>query len=300
MAKYAIRKDLKKGSHFHPTYFKWTTLLTNSFIKKFPKFIDKSKVDFQVIKLDYTKIYVITPKELVDKMTPCLFYIHGGGFMLCAISLYFHYAQMMAIKSNCRLILVEYRTTPKFTYPTPIEDCFEGYQYVIQHQDELKIDIQRIMMGGDSSGGSLCLDTYRYLFKASLPLPIGFLLLYPVVDDAQNTPSMMKYQDTPVWNAKCNKKMWEWYLNEKKYDSPLAHLEEYQIKHLFVEIEEFDCLHDEGLALYNGLKEKVPNHILVDNLGTYHGYDFNTKSPFVIQSYEEKTAFLKSAFFEKK
>lgn len=47
--------------------------------------------------------------------------------------------------------------------------------------------------------------------------PVGLMLIYPVVDDSQTTPSMRRFDDTPAWNAVNNAKMWEWYLAGQEF-----------------------------------------------------------------------------------
>lgn len=44
---------------------------------------------------------------------------------------------------------------------------------------------------------------------------------------------------------------------------------------MFVEVEEFDCLHDEGKQLYENVHNKISNAVLIDNPGTFHAFDAN-------------------------
>ena len=67
-----------------------------------------------------------------------------------------------------------------------------------------------MMIGGDSAGGLLAMDTYLSLEVSERPA--GLMLVYPVVDDSQTTPSMKRFDDTPAWNSVNNAKMWDWYL----------------------------------------------------------------------------------------
>lgn len=57
-------------------------------------------------------------------------------------------------------------------------------------------------------------------------LPNGVMLIYPVTDRRMETESMKRYTDTPIWNAKLSKMMWNTYLNDAsvvdvKYASPM-------------------------------------------------------------------------------
>jgi acetyl esterase/lipase len=62
-------------------------------------------------------------------------------------------------------------------------------------------------------------------------------------------------------------------LNGQEYVSPLQRATELDVDNLFVEVEEFDCLHDEGKLLYEKAKESVSKSTLLDNKGTFHAYD---------------------------
>ena len=35
------------------------------------------------------------------------------------------------------------------------------------------------------------------------------MLIYPAIDNAMTTESMKQFPDTPMWNAKNNRKMWD-------------------------------------------------------------------------------------------
>ena len=50
-------------------------------------------------------------------------------------------------------LFVSYRLSPQYPYPTPHEDCIEAVNYVRQNADKLRIDPDRIAIGGDSAGG---------------------------------------------------------------------------------------------------------------------------------------------------
>ena len=107
---------------------------------------------------------------------------------------------------------------------------------------------------------------------------------------------MKRYADTPCWNSIANKKMWDYYLQGKAYRSPLGRADEFDIKRVYIELCEFDCLHDEGALLYEALKKKVSHIELNDTKGTVHGYDTKTKAGISLQSLTKRVAFLNETF----
>ena len=79
----------------------------------------------------------------------------------------------------------------------------------------LNINPGRIIIGGDSAGGNLATAVTLMARDRQLALPAALLLIYPALDRRMTTKSMQKYTDTPVWNAKLNKMMWDTYLTER-------------------------------------------------------------------------------------
>ena len=104
------------------------------------------------------------------------------------------------------------------------------------------------------------------------------MLIYPVLDARMGTDSMRKYTDSPIWNARLTERMWRLYLKDadhgmQNYASPACEQELHDLPPAYIEAEEFDCLHDEGISYANRLKAcGVPVH-LEDVKGTFHGFD---------------------------
>lgn len=83
-----------------------------------------------------------------------------------------------------------------------------------------------------------------------LQIPNGAMLIYPVTDRRMITESMKKYTDTPVWDSRLSKMMWNCYLGEQQYEyiqyaSPLEAQTLKGFPTTYIEVAEFDCLRDE-------------------------------------------------------
>ena len=79
-------------------------------------------------------------------------------------------------------------------------------------------------MGGDSAGGALaaaCTLRSREEGKSDICFQ---MLIYPVLDARMKTESMKKYTDSPVWNARLSKKMWELYLKNGTFGKSRRYL----------------------------------------------------------------------------
>lgn len=297
MRKYQISEDFHLLSHYKAPMnnvvlpvLKFGSLLLDLKIKRTEGIIiSETEIDsFDGHKL---KALIFHPEK--GENFPCLVYYHGGGFVTRAISLHYELAQRYAKNANCVVVLVDYRLSPKYQYPIPENDCFETYKWVFANSDKLKINQEKMAIGGDSAGGSLTLSTLKRIIDQGVVRPRGQMLIYPVIDNKENRPSMETYQDTPVWNAVNNHKMWEYHLNNQAFDDPFN--DKYLIKS-YVEIAEYDCLHDEGKDYYQFLNNNHIDVILHEPKGTIHGYDFILRSDITKDSIKRRINFLKDLF----
>ena len=223
------------------------------------------------------KTYVIEPKDAKEPL-PCLVYFHGGGFLLKASGSHYALAKEYAKSLPCKVVYVDYRLAPKHPFPTPAGDCFETYKWVLQNTDILEIDPDKIIIGGDSAGGNLATAVTLMARDKQLSLPAALLLIYPATDRRMNTKSMQEYTDTPVWNAPLNKMMWDTYLSGKtpkhiEYASPMEAASFAGFPPAYIEVAEYDCLHDDGVLLHERLQTEGIQSELHEIKNACHGYE---------------------------
>lgn len=118
------------------------------------------------------------PKDGRCKRLPVLLYLHGGGWTFGSINSCGRFCNAMAASGKMRVIALDYRLAPEHPYPAGLNDCIDAVEYIVGHADDLRIDSNRITIGGDSSGGNLALATAlsgRCLGKIE-----SLLLFYPV------------------------------------------------------------------------------------------------------------------------
>ena len=248
---------------------------------------------------------VIEPKgkENSKEHMPCIVFFHGGGFMLKASGGHYKIAKEYATKVSCKVVYVDYRLAPEWTFPTPVEDCFATYQWVLRHAGKLGIDKNNIFLGGDSAGGNLAATVTLMARDRKLPMPKGVLLIYPVTDRRMNTTSMRNFTDTPVWDSKLSKMMWQCYLGDKEplpveYASPVEAKSLKEFPPTYMEVAEFDCLHDEGVNLYEKIKATGVSVELHEVKGGCHGYETATNSLIMRACMDCRVAWLKKLIEE--
>ncbi len=245
-------------------------------------------------------VTVFAPKTLVDP-SPCLVYFHGGAFALKAAPHHKRMACRYAQEAACRVLLADYRLLPRHPFPAGLDDCHDVYRWVLENAAALGIDPLRIAVGGDSAGGALAAGVCLAARDAGLPLPCFQLLVYPVADARMESASMARYPDTPLWNSQLDCKMWNMYLKngdagQRGYASPLEAASFAGLPPAYVEVAEFDCLHDEGLALADALAAAGVPVERNETKGTIHGYDQALDSAITQASVCRRVAALRLAF----
>jgi acetyl esterase/lipase len=88
---------------------------------------------------------------------PCLFWIHGGGFILGSIEQDDPVIERIVDAVGCVVISVDWRRAPKHPFPAAADDCYAGLKWTFENTDVLAIDPERLAVGGASSGGGSAL-----------------------------------------------------------------------------------------------------------------------------------------------
>lgn len=226
-------------------------------------------------------VRVFTPKGLPER-APVLLFFHGGGFGYPAAPHHKQLAAELSKRVGCRVVMPEYRLLPKFPYPAARENAEAAWDWA-----QKRFPGQRMGLVGDSAGGTLAV--YIALKAGSVPV----MLLYPVLDGEMETDSMKRYTDTPMWNARNDRKMWEMYRvgAELSECSPME--QSLPRGPVYLETAELDCLHDEGIRYAERLiRAGIPLE-LHETSGTVHGYDVARKSRVVRECMVKRVRWLR-------
>ena len=224
---------------------------------------------------------------------PLLIYLHGGGFFFEAASGLYRTCMEYALKGSCALMAVQYRTSDRHPYPAQDEDARTALRYVLQNADAMNIDKERIAVGGDSAGGCLAASLAQWARDEGINLLFQFLV-YPVLDRRMSTKSMRIFPDSPIWNARLSRKMWEILGAET---SP-AECENFEcLPPAYIEVEEYDSLRDEGTEYSERLQKAgvaVDYHFVH---GSCHGFDEFMPNTLSRKMMKERISFLRKSFW---
>ena len=157
-------------------------------------------------------VRVHRPKD-VEGQLPCIYSIHGGGYILGSFDMDDARFDRWCPMFPCVGVSVEYRLAPETSYPGPLEDCYAGLQWTYERSDELGIERDRIGIAGVSAGGGLA-AALGLLARDRGEVPLAFQLLEcPMIDDRQTTSSS-RLDGLPIWSRESNTFGWRCYLGD--------------------------------------------------------------------------------------
>jgi acetyl esterase/lipase len=145
---------------------------------------------------------------------PCLVWLHGGGHVLGFLEQDEPLLEHLVREVGCCVVSVDWRLAPEHPFPSSLEDAFAGLTWVFEHAVGLGIDPGRVAIGGNSSGGGLAAGLALFARDRGGP-PICFqLLLYPMLDDRNESGSSHAITDPHIWNRRSNLIAWRAYLGD--------------------------------------------------------------------------------------
>jgi acetyl esterase/lipase len=154
---------------------------------------------------------------------PALYWIHGGGMITGGLAMDDRLMHRYATEVGCVAVSVEYRLAPEHPHPAPVEDCYAGLLWTAENTDLLGIDPDRIAIGGTSAGGGLAAGTALLARDRGGPALAYQLLLSPMLDDRNTTPSSREFtQPGMPWNRAANLFGWTALLGGATDVSPYA------------------------------------------------------------------------------
>jgi acetyl esterase/lipase len=216
--------------------------------------------------------------------TSALLWIHGGGMVLGTIDGDDHMCKTWARDFGCVIASVDYRLAPEHQYPAHIDDCYAGLRWLAGHVERFSVDPKRLAIGGASAGGGLAAGT-ALLARDRDEVALCFqYLVYPMIDDRDETPSTHDITFPKVWKRVSNQHGWAAYLGGRAggadvpiYAAP-ARAEVDDLRGLppaYVDVGELDPFRDEDIAYAARLLAAgVPCELHVTP-GAFHGSEMS-------------------------
>ncbi len=146
-----------------------------------------------------------------------ILYIHGGGYIAGSINSHKDLASRIAITSNAKVLIFNYRLAPEHPFPKGLTDVRAVYQWVTDNFQ----DSHKISLVADSAGAGLALALLSGLLTDGHPLPICSVLISPWIDlECKNTSHIENQEKDPMLSQSILKKTARLY-TDKDLSDPL-------------------------------------------------------------------------------
>ncbi|MGI4777384.1 MAG: alpha/beta hydrolase [Janthinobacterium lividum] len=201
----------------------------------------------------HARLYAVSQDVL-----PVLLYFHGGGFTIGSIATHDTLCRVLAQRSGCAVVSLDYRLAPVHKFPTASDDAWDALQFLASEAATLGLDGGRIAVGGDSAGGTLAAVCAVMARDAGLPLALQ-MLFYPGTTAHQDTPSHARYACGPL----LDEPLISWFFDQ--YVRTAADRDDWRFAPLnaddvegvapaWIGLAEADPLVDEGIAYADKLR----------------------------------------------
>ena len=224
------------------------------------------------------RMRVLQPKK-TEGPVPGILWIHGGGYMLGGSYMVdMSCGKMLAEKYGAVVVCPNYRLAGKAPYPAALDDCCAALEWMYANADELGIDKNRIVVGGESAGGGLTVAVCLWARdKGEIPVVLQ-LPLYPMIDSEDTESSADNHGR--VWNTKRNHWGWEHYLGDQygsdhvsKYASPARETDYSNLPPCYTFVAEGEPFYAETLAYVKNLQEAGVDAKVDVYPGNVHAFD---------------------------
>ncbi|MEV7614223.1 alpha/beta hydrolase fold domain-containing protein [Streptomyces sp. NPDC089799] len=212
---------------------------------------------------------------------PLLYFLHGGGLVMGnAASALPQLLREWALPLGLAVLSVEYRLAPGTRYPGPLEDCYAGLVWAAGEADALGIAPDRIVIAGRSAGGGLAAALALLTRDRGGPVPLGQLLLCPMLDDRGGTFSSRQMAGVDVWDRTSNATGWRAALGDlygaadlPAYAAPARAKDLSGLPPAYIDVGSAETFRDEDVAYADALwRAGVPAELHVWP-GAFHGFD---------------------------
>lgn len=227
----------------------------------------------------------IAPKNVSPRAA--IFHIHSGGMM--AGDRFMGFDQIAGWAEQLGLIAcsVEYRLAPENPYPYPQDDSYIGlvaFAEVVQTQ----WPGLPLIVTGMSAGGGLAAGMALRARDEQGPRIDGQLLMCPMLDQSNDTPSSHQYSGCGIWDRESNDVGWNALLGEARhtgsispYAAPALARDLSDLPRTFLDCGSEEVFRSEIIAYADRLAgSEVPVQLHVWS-GAFHGFDLSFPSAII-------------------
>jgi acetyl esterase len=208
---------------------------------------------------------------------PVVVYLHGGGWVLGGLDTHDGVCRLLAARSSCAVLAVDYRLAPEHPYPAAFADLERAAGWLRGGGAAgYPLDPSRLAIAGDSAGGHLAAVGARRARDRGEPYAYQ-VLACPVIDPAMRYPDLDGYG----LDREEMRFFWEAFAPSGRVDrrhpdlAPL-NAELAGLPPAFVLTAEYDVLREEGEAYAAALASAGVPTVAVRYLGLNHNFQRKT------------------------
>ncbi|MFF7071654.1 alpha/beta hydrolase [Streptomyces pseudovenezuelae] len=211
---------------------------------------------------------------------PVIYHVHGGGMVLGNNRVGVDSPLAWAKELDAVVVSVEYRLAPEHPHPAPVEDVYAGLVWTAEHARELGGDAERIVIAGASAGGGLSAALALLARDRKGPRAMGQLLMCPMLDDRNDSPSTYQMAGLGVWDRTANETGWTALLGELRggpdvpaYAAPARAEDLSGLPPAFLDVGSAETFRDEVVAYASRIWQAGGVAELHVWPGGFHGFD---------------------------
>ncbi|XP_062449704.1 arylacetamide deacetylase-like 4 [Rhea pennata] len=180
-----------------------------------PAFKD-SKLFIKDLHFDEVPVRIYLPKLPSTNKRRGVIFFHGGCGMFGSIRTYDRTCQYIAKNSDSVVMSVGYRLSPEHKYPGQFLDCLTATVRFLQTAENYGVDSDRIIICGDSTGGTFTASVCQELAnRTDTPKIRAQVMIYPFLQALNfNLPSNQRNAFMPLLSRKRTVRFILKYLNK--------------------------------------------------------------------------------------
>ena len=227
-----------------------------------------------------------------------VYYIHGGGFCTGSARERRQITQEIVSRHGYQCIACDYRLAPENKWPAQLEDCLLFYRALLEQGAKP----ERIVLMGESAGGTLVLSLALRLKELGLPQPGAVVSFSPCVNQAEHYPShfenigtdymlrdaVAKGMGEPVFGPDVTQEYLRSACVSPVYGDYAG------LPPMFLSASDTEALYDDSRALYEQLqKQNHPAQLDVQH-GVCHAFQVFVTMPEAKKAMKKVMAFLET------
>jgi acetyl esterase/lipase len=237
-------------------------------------------------------------------LSPGYLHIHGGGMILGSPDGEQYDNAVLCAELGCTVVSVDYRLAPETQHPGLVEDCYAALKWLHVNAGDLRVDPERIAVGGGSAGAGLA-AALTIMARDRKELKIIFQRLQsPMLDDRTCITETSPYNGEYMWTKESNYFGWKSLLGHEPgvegvspYASPAREEDLSGLPAAYISVGAIDLFAEESIDYARRLlRAGIPTELHVFP-GGHHGFGSIQEARISKAEARDSLEALRRAFF---